>query len=123
MINRVVAGYLVLAAPVVAAVLFWGSWGWLAAAAVVGVVEYATLRRSQRFSARLWRSVGVGRRSSHERATERIYVVAAVAALSCLAWPSSQLSDCPLQATSNGDQTATRTVQINLYLVLQNVRG
>ena len=85
MINRVIVVYLVLAAPVVAAVLFWGSWGWLAAAAVVGVVEYATPRRSQRFLARLWRSVGVGRRSSHERATERIYVVAAVAGIVLLA--------------------------------------
>ena len=84
-INRVIVVYLVLAAPVAAAVLFWGSWGWLAAAAVVGVVEYATLRRSQRFSARLWRSLSVGRRSSHERATESIYVVAAVTGIVLLA--------------------------------------
>jgi hypothetical protein len=76
---------LLLAAPVVAAVLFWGSWGWLAAAAVVAVVEYATLKRSQRFSARLWRSAGVGRRSSRERATESIYVVSAVAGIALLA--------------------------------------
>jgi hypothetical protein len=78
-INRVVVVYLVLAAPVVAAVLFWGSWGWLAAAAVAGVVEYATLRRSQRFSARLWRSVRVGRQSRHERAAESLYAASAVA--------------------------------------------
>jgi len=51
----------------------------LAAAVVVAIVEYATMQRSQRFSARLWRSVRVGRRSSHERATESIYVTSAVA--------------------------------------------
>jgi hypothetical protein len=84
-INRVIVVYLVLAAPVVAAGLFWGSWGWLAAAAVVGVVEYVALRRSQRFSARLWRSVGVGRRNSRERATESIYGVSAVAGIVLLA--------------------------------------
>ncbi|MHB1444989.1 MAG: hypothetical protein ACYCTI_08235 [Acidimicrobiales bacterium] len=79
MIDRIMVVWLVLAAPVAAAVLFLGSWGWLAAAAVVAVVEHATLRRSQRFSARLWRSVSIGRRSSHERATETIYGVTAVA--------------------------------------------
>jgi hypothetical protein len=76
---------LLLSAPVVATVLFWGSWGWLAAAAAAAVVEYATLKRSQRFSARLWRSVGVGHRSSRERATESIYVVSAAAGIVLLA--------------------------------------
>jgi hypothetical protein len=71
--------FLLLGAPVAAAALFWGSWGWLAAGVVVAAVEYVTLRRSQRFAARLWRSLGIGRRSSHERATEGIYVVSAVA--------------------------------------------
>jgi hypothetical protein len=33
----------------------------------------------------LWRSVGVGRRSSRERATESIYVVSAVAGIVLLA--------------------------------------
>lgn len=77
--------YLVLAAPVVAVALFWGSWSWLAAAAVVAVVEYATLSRSQRFTAKLWRSVRIGRRSSHERGTEGIYVVTAAAGIILLA--------------------------------------
>lgn len=77
--------YLVLAAPVVAATMFWGSWGWLAAAAVVAVVEYATQKRSRRFRARFWRSIGVGRRSSHERVTEGIYVLTAVAGIVLLA--------------------------------------
>jgi hypothetical protein len=81
----VIVAYLVLAAPVVAAVLFWGSWGWLAAAAAVAVVEYIALRRSQRFLARVWRSIGVGRRSSRERATESIYVVTVVAGVALLA--------------------------------------
>jgi hypothetical protein len=75
----VLIAYLLLAAPVVAAALFWGSWAWLVGAGVIAAVEYATLRRSQRFSARVWRSVRVGRRSSRERAAESIYVVSAVA--------------------------------------------
>jgi hypothetical protein len=83
--NRVILAYLLLAAPVLAAVLFWGSWGGLAAAAVVAVVEFITLRRSQRFSARVWRSIRVGRRSSRERATESIYVVSVVAGVALLA--------------------------------------
>jgi hypothetical protein len=75
----VIVVVIVLAAPVIAAMLFWGSWPWLVAAMAVAVVEYTTLRRSQRFSARLWRSVRVGRRSSRERTAETIYAVTAVA--------------------------------------------
>jgi ATP-dependent DNA ligase len=82
---RVVVAYLLLAAPVASAALFWGSWAWVAASAAVAVVEYATLQRSQRFSARVWRSVRVGRRSSRERATERLYVLTAVAGIALLA--------------------------------------
>jgi hypothetical protein len=74
----VIVVYLLLAAPVVAAILFWGSWIWAAAAAAVAIVEYATHKRSQRFSARLWRSIGVGGRSSRERVAESVYVVTAV---------------------------------------------
>ena len=69
--------YLLLAAPVVAAVLLWGSWAWVAVAVVVAAVEYVTLRRSQRFSAHFWRSIGVTRRSSRERGIELAYVVSA----------------------------------------------
>jgi hypothetical protein len=65
--------------PVASAALFWGSWGWVAVAAAVAVMEYATPQRSQRFSARVWRSLRVGRRSSRERATETLYVITAVA--------------------------------------------
>ena len=80
-----IVAYLLLAAPVASAALFWDSWGWVAASATVAVVEYATLQRSQRFSARAWRSVRVGRRSRRERATEGLYVVAAVAGVALLA--------------------------------------
>ena len=66
-----------LAAPIIAAALFWGSWGWVAAAAAVAVVEFVALRRSQRFSARVWRSSPFGHRRSRERATESLYVVTA----------------------------------------------
>jgi hypothetical protein len=81
----VIVAYLILAANVVAIALFFGSWGWFAAAVAVAVVQYATLKRSQRFSARLWRSVRVGRRSSRERAMESIYIVTAVAGVVLLA--------------------------------------
>jgi hypothetical protein len=80
----VLVAYLLLAAPVAAAALFWGSWGWLVASALVAVVEYASLKRSQRFSARLWRSLGFGGRSGRERATERIYVAFTVAGVALL---------------------------------------
>jgi hypothetical protein len=75
---EVIVAYLVLAAPVVATIFFWGAWGWVTAAAVTAAVEYATLQRSQRFSARVWRSVGVTPRSRRERAIETIYVISAV---------------------------------------------
>jgi hypothetical protein len=70
---------------VVSAALFWGSWGWVAAAGAVAVMEYAALQRSQRFSARVWRSLRLGRRSSRERATESLYVSTAVAGVALLA--------------------------------------
>jgi len=75
----VIVAYLLLAAPVVAAVLLWGSWLWVAVAVVVAAVEYASLRRSQRFSAHFWRSIGVTRRSTRERGVELLYVVSAAA--------------------------------------------
>ena len=79
-----IVAYLLLAAPVVAALLFWGAWGWVAAAVVVGAVEYASLQRSQRFSARVWRSVGMTRRGRRERGIEIIYVVSAVSGVALL---------------------------------------
>ena len=74
-----IVAYLLLAAPVVAALLFWGDWGWVAVAIVVAAVEYAALQRSQRFSARFWRSVGVAKRSQRERGVEIVYLISAVA--------------------------------------------
>ena len=72
-----IVAYLLLAAPVVAALLFWGTWGWVAVAAVAAAVEYATLQRSQRFSAHFWHSVGVTQRSRRERGVEIVYVISA----------------------------------------------
>ena len=77
--------FLLLAAPVASAALFWGSWGWVAAAVAVAVVQFAALHRSQQFSARVWRSVRVGRRSRRERSAESLYVVTAIAGVILLA--------------------------------------
>lgn len=82
---RVIVAYLLLAAPVVAVALFWGSWGWVAAAAAVAVIEYVTLHRSQQFAARIWRSLRMGRRSSREQNTETLYVISAIAGVALLA--------------------------------------
>jgi hypothetical protein len=75
----VVVAVLLLAAPVIGAVLFWGSWGWVALSVAVAVVELVTFRRSERFSSRVWRSIRVGRRSERERSAETVYVVSAAA--------------------------------------------
>jgi hypothetical protein len=75
----VIVALLLLAAPVVAALLFWGTWVWVAVAVVTAAVEYASLQRSQRLSARFWRSVGVTRRSTRERGVEVIYLISAAA--------------------------------------------
>jgi hypothetical protein len=80
----VIVAYLLLAAPIAAAALLWGSWIWVAAAIAIAVAEYATLQRSQRFSARVWRSIGVGRRSRREHGTESLYVATAVAGVALL---------------------------------------
>ena len=72
-----IVAYFLLAAPIVAALLFWGAWGWVAIAVVAAAVEFATLQRSQRFSARFWRSLGVTRRSKQERGIEIVYVISA----------------------------------------------
>jgi len=75
----VIVAYLLLAAPVVAALLLWGTWVWVGLAVVVAAVQYVTLRRSQRFSAHFWRSVGVTRRSTRERGIEMVYVISVAA--------------------------------------------
>jgi len=76
--------YLLLAAPALAAALFWGSWGWVAAAVAIAVIEHVALQRSQRFSSRIWRTVGVGRRSQRARVAEGAYVLSAVAGVAVL---------------------------------------
>jgi hypothetical protein len=68
---------LLLLAPLVAAALFWGSWPWFAASLVVAAVEYLSLRRSEQFSGRVWRSVGKGQRGHRARWVERVYVISA----------------------------------------------
>jgi len=70
-----------LVAPIATAALFWGSWGWTAAA----------LRRSQRFSARVWRSTPTGRRGDRERATESVYVLVVLAGLVLLVMAISRV--------------------------------
>jgi hypothetical protein len=91
----VLVAYLLLAAPVVAAVLLWGSWGGVAVAVVIAAVEYASLRRSQRFSARFWRSVGVARRSRRERGIEIVYLISAAAGVVTLIVSLLQLRGSP----------------------------
>jgi hypothetical protein len=87
----VLVALLLLAAPVVAALLFWGDWGWVAGCVVVAAVEYAAFQRSQRFSARFWRSVGLTRRSTRERGVELLYLLSAVAGVALLVWSLLQL--------------------------------
>jgi len=89
----VIVAVLLLAAPVVAALLFWGSWAWVAASVLVAGVEYATLQRSQRFSARFWRSVGVTRRSRQERGVEIVYLLSAAVGVVVLVIALLQLGD------------------------------
>ncbi len=79
-----VAAYVLLAVPLAAALLSWGAWGWLTAAVVVAAVQYATLRRSERFSARLWRSIAMTARSRRERGIETVYVVSVLAGVGLL---------------------------------------
>jgi hypothetical protein len=70
---------LLLAVAVAAIVLFWGSWVWMIVAGGVAVIELVALRRSERFSARVWRNAPLGRRRRQERATETTYVLSAAA--------------------------------------------
>ncbi|MCU1483886.1 MAG: hypothetical protein JWN67_632 [Actinomycetia bacterium] len=76
--------WLLLAAPVVAAVLLWGDWAWVAVALAIAAVQFLALQRTQRFSARVWRTIGIGRRSRAARGAEALYLVAVVAGLAVL---------------------------------------
>ena len=79
------APWVLLAAPVLAAVLFWGKWAAVAIAVAIAVVQFLSFRRTERFSARVWRTVGHGRRSQEARAADAVYLVSVVAGLVALA--------------------------------------
>ena len=76
--------WLLLAAPAIAAILLWGAWGWFGIAVVVTVLEYVAFRRTERFSARVWRTVGVGRRNRQARINEGIYLLTVAAGIALL---------------------------------------
>ncbi len=76
--------WLLLAAPVIAAALFWGTWAGVALAAAIAVVQFLSFRRTERFSSRVWRAVGHGRRSREARAADGLYLVSVVAGLAVL---------------------------------------
>jgi hypothetical protein len=76
--------WLLLAAPAIAAILLWGAWGWFGVAVVVMVLEYVAFRRTERFSARVWRTVGVGRRNRQARMNEGLYLLTVIAGIALL---------------------------------------
>ena len=76
--------WLLLAAPAIAAILLWGAWGWFGIAVVVTVLEYVAFRRTERFSARVWRTVGVGRRNRQARMNEGLYLLTVIAGIALL---------------------------------------
>jgi hypothetical protein len=70
---------LLLAAPLVAAALAWGSWGAFAVCLLIALVQYQSLRHTEQFSTRIWRTVGKGRRGRQARAAEVAYLLSAAA--------------------------------------------
>jgi hypothetical protein len=48
------------------------------------VLEYVAFRRTERFSARVWRTVGVGRRHRQARVNEGLYLLTVVAGIALL---------------------------------------
>jgi hypothetical protein len=70
---------LLLAAPVMAAVLFWGSWAAVAICVLVALVELQSFRTTERLGSRVWRAVGKGAKSRQARAAEVVYLLTAVA--------------------------------------------
>jgi hypothetical protein len=75
----VVLPWLLLAAPVVAAVLFIGSWVAFAVCLVVALAELQSFRQTERFSSRVWRAVGKGTKGRQARGAEVVYLLSAVA--------------------------------------------
>ena len=70
---------MLLAAPVMAAVLFWGSWAAVAICVLVALVELQSFRTTERFGSRVWRTVGKGTKGRQARAAEVVYLLTAVA--------------------------------------------
>ena len=71
--------WLLLAAPVVAAALFWGEWLAFAVCVAVALAELQALRQTERFSSRVWRTVGRGTKGRQARAADGVYLLVAVA--------------------------------------------
>ena len=71
--------WLLLAAPVVAAVLFIGSWVAFAVCVVVALAELQSFRQTERFSSRVWRAVGKGTKGRQARGAEVVYLLSALA--------------------------------------------
>ena len=71
--------WLLLAAPVVAAALFWGRWAAVAVCLVVALVELQAFRTTERFGSRVWRAVGKGTKGRQARGAEVVYLLTAVA--------------------------------------------
>ena len=76
--------WFLFAAPAIAAMLLWGTWGWFGVAIVVTALEYVAFRRTQRFSARVWRTVGVGRRNRQARMNEGLYLLTVIGGIALL---------------------------------------
>jgi hypothetical protein len=67
-----------LVVAVAAVPLWWGLWAAVVVAAAVATVEYAALRRTERFAARLGRIAPSRRRRRREQWLDVVYVVTAV---------------------------------------------
>jgi hypothetical protein len=75
----VIVPWILLAAPVVAAALFWGTWSAVAVCLLVALAELQSFRRTERFSSRVWRAVGKGRQGRQARVAEVVYLLTAAA--------------------------------------------
>jgi len=81
----VILPWLLLAAPVVAALLFVGQWAAFAVCALVALAELQSFRQTERFSSRVWRAVGKGAPGRRARTAEVVYLLTAVAGVILLA--------------------------------------
>jgi hypothetical protein len=76
--------WLLLAAPVVAGILFWGTWAAVVVCAVVALAQVQSFRQTERFSSRVWRAVGRGTKGRQARAAEVVYLLTAAAGVGLL---------------------------------------